>query len=148
MKRNLNKLPAIMLAVLILTCFSHAQTIEKEISEIKNLRTKTVEAIEKRDRKTLDEIYAKDFSHTHTSGKVDDKKTRLDTFVSGEKTIDTANAEDLKIKIFGKQTAVAIGKSSVKSDDGTIAVYRWTIVYAKTGKKWQIAASQATKFSE
>lgn len=137
-----------MLVVLILTCFSYAQTIEKEISEIKNLRTKTVEAIEKRDRKTLDEIYAEDFSHTHASGKIDDKKTRLDVFVSGEKTIDTANAEDLKIKIFGKQTAVAIGKSSVKSDDGTIAVYRWTIVYAKIGKKWQIAASQATKFSE
>jgi ketosteroid isomerase-like protein len=128
--------------------FSHAQTREKEIAEITDLRRKTVEAIEKRDRKTLDEIYAEDFSHTHATGKVDDKKTRLDTFVSGEKTIDTANAEDLKIKIFGKQTAVATGKSAIESDDGTIAVYRWTVVYAKIGKKWRIAASQATKFSE
>ena len=144
----MNKLPATMLAVLILTVFSHAQTGEKEIAEIKILRSKTVAAIEKRDRKTLYEIYAEDFSHTHASGKVDNKKTRLDTFVSGERTIDTANAEDLKIKIFGKQTAIASGKSSVKSNDGTISVYRWTVVYAKIGKKWQIAASQATKLFE
>lgn len=148
MKLTMTKFSATMLAVLILNCFSHAQTSEKEIAEINKLRIKTVEAIEKRDRKTLDEIYAEDFSHTHASGKIDDKKTRLDVFVSGEKTIDTAESEDLKIKIFGKNTAVASGKSSVKSDNGTIAVYRWTIVYAKIGKKWQIAASQATKLSE
>ncbi len=137
-----------MVAVLFLTIISHAQTNEKIISEITDLRRQTVEAIEKRDRKTLEEIYAEDFSHTHASGKIDDRKTRLDTFVSGEKTIDTAQAEDLKIKIFGKQTAIASGKSSVKSDDGTFPVYRWIVVYAKIGKKWRIAASQATKLSE
>ncbi len=148
MKRSMTKVSAIMIAVLILTSFLHAQTSEKAVAEIKALRSKTFEAIEKRDRKTLEEIYAEDFSHTHASGKVDDKKTRLDVFVSGEKTIDTAQAEDLKIKIFGKNTAVATGKSSVKSGDGTIATYRWTVVYAKVGKKWQIAASQATKTTE
>lgn len=136
------------LFLLLLPIFAAAQSNDKAIAEIKDLRRRAVEAIEKRDRKALEQIYAEDFTHTHASGKVDDRRARLDTFVSGEKTIDTAQAEDLRIGIFGKNTAVATGKSSVKSDDGKTVIYRWTVVYAKIGKRWQIAASQATKSAE
>lgn len=139
-----------MCFVLFLTILINGQTRsdEKIKAEIISLRTKTVEAIEKRDRKLLEEIYARDFTHTHASGKVDDRETRLNVYLSGEKTIDTVPAEDLKIKIFGKNTAVASGKSAIKNEDGTVSVYRWIIVYARIGKKWQVVASQATKFSE
>lgn len=149
MKQKTNKFFAIFFAVLLLTITSNAQSKnEKIIAEITDLRQKAVTAIEKRDRQTLDKLFADEYTHTHAIGRVDDKKTRLDVFVSGDKTIDTAVAEDLKIKVFGDKTAVASGKSSVKSDDGTFPSYRWIVVYAKIGKKWQIVASQASKIEK
>ena len=41
---------------------------DKMISEVKILRQKLTSAIKERDRKTLDTIYADDFTHTHASG--------------------------------------------------------------------------------
>lgn len=152
MSRIADKLLALifvgLFAVTALTAQASEKKNEKAVAEINSLRRRTVELIQKRDRAALREIYAEDFSHTHASGKVDDKRTRLDVLVSGEKTIDTALAEDVSIKIFGEQTAVATGKSTLTSGDGTATTYRWTIVYAKIGKKWTIAASQATKLTE
>lgn len=140
-----------MLIVLFFAISGFAQTVDNEqqraIGEIAKLRQQVVEAIKKRDRQTLEKLFAEDFTHTHAIGKIDDKKTRLDVFVSGDKTIDTAIAEDLKIRVFGDKTAIASGKSSVKSDDGTLVAYRWIVVYAKIGKKWQVVASQATKLT-
>lgn len=147
MKNSIKFLP-IALAILFLVIISNAQNNQKAIAEITDLRRQVVEAIEKRDRQTLESLFAEDFTHTHAIGRVDDKKKRLDVFVSGDKTIDTATPEELKIKIFGKNTAVANGKSSVPDDSGKLVSYRWIVVYAKIGKKWQIVASQATRLSE
>lgn len=138
----------IFLAIILSALILNAQSNQKAESEVVKLRSLVIEGIKNRDRKILDEIYAEDFYHTHATGKIDNKKTRIDVFVSGEKTIETAQAEDLRIRIFGKHTAVATGKSSIKNDDGLIVVYRWTITYAKIGKKWKIVASQATRISE
>lgn len=41
---------------------------EKLTSEITMLRQKLVEAIERRDKKTLESLYAADFTHTHAFG--------------------------------------------------------------------------------
>ncbi|MBC7798689.1 MAG: nuclear transport factor 2 family protein [Pyrinomonadaceae bacterium] len=151
-KQISSKFFVIILAVSMFAIFARAQVNYKNDEKIKEkitrLRRQVVEAIEKRDRRTLEDIYAEDFSHTHASGKVDDRKTRIETFVSGDKTFETARADDLKLGLFGERTVVATGKSSVTGDDGKAVVYRWTIVYAKIKAKWRIAASQATKLTE
>jgi len=117
----------------------------KTISEIKSLRQKLLTAIKERDRKTLDTIYADDFTHTHASGQVDDKQKRINALVSGEATIESAEVSEINFRAYGKTTVVAVGQSAITDAQQKTTNYRWTIVYVKSGRKWQIAASQATK---
>jgi len=62
-------------------------------------------------------------------------------------TIESAEVNEINIRFYSKTTAIAIGQSTIKNKDETIK-YRWTLVYVKPDKKWQIAASQATRITE
>ena len=117
----------------------------KSILEIIALRTKLVEAIKQRDRRTLDEIYADDFTHTHASGQVDDKAKRVAALVSGEPTIESAHVNMINVRIYKPNTAVAVGQSTIKDTQQNLTTYRWTIVYVKLKNRWRVAASQATR---
>ena len=113
---------------------------KKMLSEITAFRQKLSEAIEKRDRKTLEMLFAEDFTHTHAIGKVDGKTARIDSILEGGKTLETVKPDEIEIRFYGKNTAIAVGQTTI--DD---AVYRWTLVYIKNKKGWQIAASQASR---
>lgn len=121
---------------------------DKMISEIKLLRGKLLTAIKERDRKTLDAIYADDFTHTHASGQVDGKTARLDALVSGEKTIESAEVNEVNFRAYGKTTVVAVGQSTVADENQSAVKYRWTLVYVKAKNGWLIAANQATRLAE
>ena len=119
---------------------------EKLTAEITKLRQKLVGAIGRRNKKTLESLYADDFTHTHASGQVDDKSKRIAALVSGEPTIESADVDEINIRFYGKRTAIATGQSTIKNKDETTE-YRWTIIYVKQNKKWQIVASQATRLA-
>jgi len=151
MKQNFYKL---LMAVIFASLCGFAvqaqtkqMTDEKLTSEITMLRQKLVEAIGRRDKKTLESLYAADFTHTHASGQVDDKSKRIAALISGDMTIESAEVNEINIRFYGKTMAIAIGQSTIKNKDETIK-YRWTLVYVKPDKKWQIAASQATRIAE
>jgi len=114
---------------------------DKSAAEIKALRQKLITAIKERNPKTLETLYADDFTHTHASGQVDDKQTRIAALVSGEMTIESAEVDEINIRFYGKTTAV--GQSRIETTK-----YRWTLVYVKLKNRWQIAASQATRLAE
>lgn len=116
---------------------------DKSISEVKVLREKLITAISERDQKTLNSLYAEDFTHTHASGQVDDKTRRIAALVSGEQTIESAQVNEINIRIYNKTSAIAVGKSTIEA-----VQYRWTLIYIKLKKQWQIAASQATRIAE
>ena len=138
----------IVTTLLCLVCFSavNAQNKDdKQIAEIKTLRTTLVEAIKKRDKKTLEELYANDFTHTHASGQIDNKTKRIAALISGDLTIESAEVKEINIRIYNKSTAIAVGQSSITDANQKTTDYRWTIVYVKTKNRWQIVSSQATK---
>jgi len=116
---------------------------DKSAAEITALRQKLITAIKERNPKTLETLYADDFTHTHASGQVDDKQTRIAALVSGEMTIESAEVDEINIRFYGKTTAVAVGQSRIETTK-----YRWTLVYVKSKNRWQIAASQATRLAE
>jgi len=151
MKQIYSKFPAAVFIALFCAFAVQAQikqpADEKLISEITMLRQKLVEAIGRRDKKTLESLYAADFTHMHASSQVDDKSKRIAALISGDMTIESANVDEINIRFYGKTTAIAIGQSTIKNKDETIK-YRWTLVYVKPDKKWQIAASQATRIAE
>ncbi len=146
--RIVNVLFSAAVMILLSVACINAQNNKNAVADIVEIRLKVIEAIKKQDRPMLDRIFAEGYTHTHATGKVDDKNARLDVLVSGERTIDTAPAEDLKIRMFGKGAAVASGRSAVSSDDGIVQEYRWTIVYVRVGNNWRVAASHATKIAQ
>lgn len=147
MKRNFYNLLTTLILVLLCSIAIHAQNnkdkmAEKLLPEITEFRQKLSDAIEKRDRKTLETLFADDFTHTHAVGKVDGKIARIDSILAGGKTLESVEPDEIEIRFYGKNTAIAVGQTTIDE-----TVYRWTIVYVKNKKDWQIAASQATKFS-
>lgn len=142
MKQKFYKFSLPFVFVIVCAVAANAQkTDEKPLSEITDFRQKLVQAIEKRDRKSLETMFAEDFTHTHAIGRVDSKAKRVEVILMGDKTLESVQPDEIAIRLYGKKTAIAVGQTTIET-----AVYRWTVVYVKTGKKWQIAASQATKF--
>ena len=118
---------------------------DKLILEITTLRQQLATAIKQSDKKTLGEIYADDFTHTHASGQVDDKERRITALSSGELTIESAQVDEINIRVYGKSTAVAIGQSTITDTNQKQTKYHWTICYVKLKNQWRIVASQATR---
>lgn len=74
---------------------------------------------------------------------MDDKTRRIAALVSGEQTIESAQVNEINICIYNKTSAIAVGKSTIEA-----VQYRWTLIYIKLKKQWQVAASQATRIAE
>ncbi|MCS6873843.1 MAG: nuclear transport factor 2 family protein [Pyrinomonadaceae bacterium] len=137
-----------LLLGLFIVVLSSCKKSGEERQEIKNLRQKIEEAVKARDERVLEELFDDRFTHTHASGKVDSKRERIRTLLSGEKTLETAKPEEMQINVFDGDVAVVTGRSYLESDDARRTAYRWINVYAKVEGKWRFVASQATKIQE
>ena len=100
-----------------------------------------------RDRKTLERLYADDFTHTHAVGRVDNKAQRIAALVSGDPTIESAEADGVNIRTYGMTTAIVTGQSTIRSqgENQNSTRYRWIAVYVRRVNRWQIVACQATR---
>jgi len=98
-----------------------------------------------RDAASLRRFYTDDFTHTHTSGKVDAKDARIVSVIAGEPTVEMAPTPEFSLSCFGESVCIARAMSPIKrGSDGKWFDVRWTQTYVKTSKGWQIAISQAT----
>lgn len=102
-------------------------------------------AVAARDAGRLRALYAADFAHTHTSGKVDGRDARIVSLLAGEPTIELARVEELTIRVLHADTAVLTGRSPIqRSDGGGTRDVRWMQVFVRAEGEWRLAASQAT----
>ena len=93
----------------------------------------------------LRNYYTEDFTHTHTSGKVDNKNSRIVSVMAGEPTVELAPTPEYRLSCFGESVCIARALSPIKRlSDGKWFDVRWTQTYIRTPKGWQIAISQAT----
>lgn len=98
-----------------------------------------------RDVAALRRFYTDEFTHTHTSGKVDGKDARIISVIAGEPTVEMAPVPEFHLLCFGESVCIARALSPIKrASDGKWFDVRWTQTYVKTSKGWQIAISQAT----
>ena len=127
-------------------------TTEQEkgtVEEVKAFRAAVADAIAARDAAKLRAMYADSFHHAHGSGKLDGRDARIVSVLAGDPVIETAPVADLEIRIPGGWTAIATGKSPIKSlADGKTYEFRWIAIYVRHGDSWQLAASQATRLAE
>jgi hypothetical protein len=103
-------------------------------------------AVAARDAAALRALYTDDFTHTHGSGKVDGRDTRIVSLLVAEPTIEMAPADDLHVRIHGNATAIVTGRSPIlnRAENRTYD-FRWVQVFVRDGARWRLAVSQATR---
>jgi hypothetical protein len=101
-----------------------------------------------KDFAALRPLYADSFTHTHGSGKLDNKDARLVAAMAGEPLIEAALATDLTFRVFAGPTVIVTGKSPILNvKEQKTYDFRWVCVYVTAQDGWQLAVSQATRLS-
>jgi len=122
---------------------AEAQTL---IEEVKAFRDKLAKAVTDKDLPTLRALYANAYTHTHGSGKLDNKDARLVSAMAGEPMIENAAASELSFRVFAGPTVVVTGKSPILNvKEQKTYDFRWVCVYVTGVDGWLLAVSQATR---
>ncbi|TAJ85793.1 MAG: nuclear transport factor 2 family protein [Reyranella sp.] len=121
---------------------------KKFIQEVTDFRTKLAKAVLAKDFAALRPLYADSFTHTHGSGKLDNKDARLVSAMAGEPLIEAAPATELSFRVFAGPTVIVTGKSPILNvKEQKTYDFRWVCVYVTAQDGWQLAVSQATRLS-
>lgn len=122
---------------------AEAQSI---VEEIKAFRAKIAKAVTNKDFATLRPLYADAYTHTHGSGKVDNKDARLVSAMAGEPMIENAPVVDLSFRVFAGPTVIVTGKSPIlNAREQKTYDFQWVSVYVTGRDGWLLAVSQATR---
>jgi Domain of unknown function (DUF4440) len=116
--------------------------------EVMAFRQALQEAIAAKDVVKLRAMYADSFTHTHGSGKMDGKDTRIVAALAGDPVIETAPVDELSLRPHGPDTVIVTGRSPILNPrEGRHYDFRWIAVYVRTAGEWRLAASQATRLA-
>lgn len=115
-------------------------SIEREII---GFRTQIRNAVKAKDAASLKKYFADGFTHTHASGKVDGKQERIEFFLKGEPTIEDVEPEDIRVIVFNKNLASAVGKTTLLFGVEKRS-FQWTGVFYKRRGRWQVVTTHAT----
>jgi ketosteroid isomerase-like protein len=103
-------------------------------------------AVAARDAVALRALYTEDFTHTHGSGKVDGRDTRIVSLLVAEPSIEMAPADELRVRIHANATAIVTGRSPILNrPENRSYDFRWVQVFVRDGERWRLAVSQATR---
>ena len=116
------------------------------VDEIAAFRQRIAKAVADKDFATLRAVYADAFTHTHGSGKIDDKNARIVSAMAGEPMIENAPARELVYRVFAGPTVIVTGLSPILNvKEQKTYDFRWVAVYVTGRDGWQLAVSQATR---
>ncbi len=126
----------------------NAPTEKAMAEEVGDFRKRMARAIEAKDAAALRSMYADSFLHTDGSGALQDKAARIAHVLTGAPVIETAPAEDLRIRVPNGWAAVATGRSVLTPPGGKAYQVRWSVFYVRIGDGWQLVGSQETFLAE
>jgi len=112
-----------------------------------DLDRKRMQAMARKDVATLQSVLADDLIYTHSSARLDTKKSLLDNMVSGSTVYTSVEPSDVKAQDLG-DTVVLTGTCQIKvTANGTPNAFgvRFTDVYARRDGRWQMVTWQSTK---
>lgn len=146
MSINMRKL----LLILLLMSSSYLYAQDKQKANLLAAVDKLKNAMVSGERKALEEIAANDLSYGHSSGKLEDKATFVETIASGKSDFVSIDLKNQTVKITGK-TAIVRHELHAKTNDGGkpgevhIGIM---LVWQKQGKDWKMLARQAYKLPQ
>ena len=141
----MKKIPGIVLFLCFCIIAAHGQTakqskVEQELKQIEETRRA---AIKQGDFKTLETIYAVDFSGIAGSGQLIDRAQLFEVFRRNNPAI-TFTTDEITVRVF-KKTAIFAGRLTGRTADGKIvSASRFTHFFVKRGGRWQCVYGQST----
>ena len=112
-----------------------------------DLDRKRMQAMAAKDIATLESLLADDLIYTHSSARLDTKKSLMVGMTGGSTVYTAVEPSDVKAQDFGDTvvlTGVAQIKVVVNGTPNTFGV-RFTDVYAKRNGRWQMVTWQSTR---
>src|SRR5579862_6543745 len=115
-----------------------------------DLDRKRMSAMAAKDINTLNEIISDDLIYTHSSARLDTKKSLIGNMESGSTVYTSVVPSDVKAQDLG-DTVVLTGSCKISVNAGgrpnSFGV-RFTDVYAKRNGRWQMVAWQSTRLPD
>ena len=113
--------------------------------ELDAFRTELKRAAEQREVGKMRTLIADTFTHTHASGRVEDKAARIISLAGQDRTIEFGLVLDPVVTLHGPDTAILTARTPLfNRDDNKNYDFRWMQVFTKVSGRWQLAASQVT----
>lgn len=114
--------------------------IENELKQIEETRRR---AIKDGDEKTLDQIYADDFTAIAGNGQIINKKQLMAVFKRNDPSI-AFTTDEITVRTFGN-TALFVARLTGRSSNGeVVSSSRFTHVFVKRSGKWKCVSGQST----
>jgi len=111
------------------------------------LDARRMQAMVAKDVATLEALIADDLVYTHSSARLDTKKTLIDNMLSGATVYAACDPSEVTAQDLG-DTVVLTGIAAIKVVvSGTPNAFRvrFTDVYARRGGRWQMVTWQSTR---
>jgi ketosteroid isomerase-like protein len=112
-----------------------------------DLDRKRMQAMATKDVATLESLIADDLIYTHSSARLDTKRSLIDNMTSGSTVYTAVEPSDVKAQDLG-DTVVLTGIAQIKvTANGNPMAFgvRFTDVYAKRNGRWQMVTWQSTR---
>jgi len=112
-----------------------------------DLDKKRMQAMATKDTATLESLIADDLIYTHSSARLDTKRSLIDNMTSGSTVYTAVEPSDVKAQDLG-DTVVLTGIAQIKvTANGNPLAFgvRFTDVYARRDGRWQMVTWQSTK---
>ena len=112
-----------------------------------DLDKKRMQAMAAKDVTTLETLIADDLVYTHSSARLDTKRSLIDGMTSGKTVYTACEPSNVKAQDLG-DTVVLTGVAQIKvTANGNAMAFgvRFTDVYAKRDGRWQMVTWQSTK---
>lgn len=139
----------IFILILLLTALPVFAQSKKAAAEIRALEDRRVEAVLKRDVKTLGELFAADATYGHSTGAIETKEQFIKRLgPDGDLVYAAMDRREVKARVY-KDSALVTGIVTIKVvvSGNTINVgdARFLAVWVKQKGKWKFAAWQSAK---
>jgi ketosteroid isomerase-like protein len=125
---------------------AHAQTrnaTEREV--LKASQALDDASLIKKDRATMERLYADDYMYLHSNGTVTNKSQEIAEYMSSDLKWTAQKAEDLKVRIYGNVAVVTGVQTLTGSARGYVSGARnFTELWVRRNGRWQTVGGQAT----
>lgn len=136
---------AVFILVLSLHLAVKAQTADEKnvLAAVEKMRLAMISG----ERKALEQIAATDLSYGHSSGKLEDKATFVETIASGKSDFVEITLSNQTVKVTGTTALVRHQLDAKTNDGGKPGEVHLGIllVWQKQGKEWKLLGRQAYK---